>query len=647
MRQSTLHGRHLCLWLVLLAAAILAGYQVISPYEVRLGESDDNSYIDGFYEPESNPHDVYRWSGKTAAVRFPGIGCAQATTLRLRMSGARPSGIPLPQLTLKLNGRRLSRFAAEGQMKIYESTVPRETIVCTGEAEVQIDSETYSPGGGDLRELGVIVDWVMVVPERGGIVLPAPLPMASLLMAATIAFLPLRGRQVPMAVVLSVATCGTVLVGALFAFRRIEAARWSSHLMLMMAIAYLTVLGVDGIRSARRVLGRIRKSTGAILLLALVVHLILLSPRLDEAPNVWTYKNWIWHASIKGLQSLYLEPWALTQPVYPPASLYLLDGVGWLYQSLFGPVSAPVEEPTSELSFLIRLPGVICGLLLALTIFLWLQPRKGYRRAHLAMVVFAFNPPSVLLTTRWGQMDSIHSLFLVLAVICAVSEKPALSWASMTLGACIKPQALLFAPALLVLTWQRSACRGIVQGALAAASIITALMFPFVQSGMWLKIVKYFSSLPAYGAYWVETIHDSHNLWWLVSQGRMVPKTNAPGSLTFAILGSLTYEVIGLSLFGILYLFGLWRLASLRKDGWLWAIVAYIAFAFFMLPTAIHANYLYTAFPLLAMAFFVTDTLPIIYLVLSGTWFLNLVLCNTRESIGGHSVNQVAWYARW
>lgn len=626
MKRFGLSLKVFCAALVSLMIGVVAGYQISMPYAVRLGEEGDSSYIDGFYEPESNPYDTYRWSEKTAVVRFPGIGCPQALTMRMRMNGARPGGIALPQVILKVNGTRVTQFAPEGHMKVYEFRIPRETTGCSGDVELEIDSETYSPGGGDLRELGVMVDWVVALPERGGIVLPAPLPLASLAVVATIVFLRLRMRQFPREIVVALVVGATIVAGLLFAFHRIQVTRWSWQVLLLTAIGYLALVTLDGICSVRSAVAGIRRRTVVILLLALIVHLVLLTPSLDESPNVWTYKNWIWHANIKGLQSLYLEPWALTQPVYPPVSLYLFTGLGRLYQSVVGPLSPPLEEPSPQLSFLLRLPGVMCNVLLALAVFLWVQPRQGYQRAHLAMAAFAFNPAAVLLTTRWGQMDSIHSFFTVLALICAVRRKPAMAWALISVAASVKPQALLFAPVLLVLTWRRSARRGVLEGTLAATSTMTVVMFPFIESGLWHKVIRYFASLPSYESYWAETIHDSHNLWWLVGLGKALPKSDAPWSLSLPILGPLTYETIGLSLFGMAYLLALWRLVNVREDGHLWAAVAYIAFAFFMLPTAIHANYMYATIALLAMGFLVHKSLPVIYLLLSATWLLNLWL---------------------
>jgi Gpi18-like mannosyltransferase len=624
---------------LLLVAGVTLGYQTRMAYELRLGEEGDDSYIEGFYDPESNPYDVYRWSGQKGLIRFPGIGIPRAVTLRLRMNGARPEGVPLPRIVLKVNGQKLSELTAEGQMKIYEFDVPAKMVGWSGDMELQIDSETFSPAGGDLRELGLMVDWVMVVPQHQGIVVPAPLPLASVVFAVTIGCLPLKGKRLPKEVVVLGAIGLPIVAGLLFAFHRIQAARWAWQLLLVVGAGYLGFITWDGFLALRGSLREIRRLTIAILLLALVIQLALLAPRFDEGPNIWTYKNWMWYTNTVSLEKLYLEPWALPQPVYPPVSLYIFHIIGWIYQCMVSPIPPPSVEPTPLLSFLMRLPGVICNVLLALTVFLYIQRWKGPRWAHLAMVLFAFNPAVILHTTRWGQIDSVHSLLVVASVICATAAKPELSWMLISLATAAKPQALVFLPVILLLTWKESGRRGLLRGMLAAASTTVIVMSPFICSGTWNEAMGYFASLPQHSVFATDTTHNAHNLWWLIGLGKSVPASNPAWSLSLPIVGPLSYEVVGFLLFAIAVLFALWRLARTPKGGWMWAIVAYIAFSFFMLPTKVHENYMYTVFPMLAMAIYLGKPLTAIYLGLSGTWLFNLLLQDPAVLglLGAHS----------
>ncbi|HUS70665.1 MAG TPA: hypothetical protein VM075_07820 [Anaerolineae bacterium] len=627
LKRTSLNGRHIALLVLLLVAGVTLGYQNRMSYEVGLGEEGDDLYIEGFYEPESNPYDVYRWSGQSGLIRFPGIGIPRAVTLRLRMNGARPEGVPLPRIVLELNGQKLSELTAEGQMKIYEFDVPGTMVGWSGDMELQIDSETFSPVGGDLRELGVMTDWAMIVPRDRGVVVPAPLPLASLVLAATIVCLPLTGKRLRSEVVVLAAIGLPVGAALLFAFHRIQAARWSWQLLLLVGAGYLGFIAWDGIVALRRSLREIRRLTLAILFLALVVQLALLAPQFDDGPNTWTYKNWMWYTNTVSLDKLYLEPWALAQPVYPPVSLYILHLIGRAYQGLGSPIPPPSQEPTPLLSLLIRLPGVICNVLLALAVFLCIQRWKGPRWAHLAMVLFALNPAVILHTTRLGQTDSIHSMFILLAIVCVTTKRPSLGWFLLSLAAAIRPQALLFVPLVLALTWRRSHWRGILNGVLATASTALVVLAPFIHLGTWVKVVEYFSGLARFHPW---TTCNALNLWWVLGLGNRFADTTAPWWIPLPISGPLSYRTIGFSLLAMALLFVVWKVSDARDEADMWTTAAYAAFVVFMVPTKVHENYIYTVFPLLAMALFARRSTVVIYGVLSCTWLIsNLMLHET------------------
>jgi len=627
----TLGRTHLFLVLLLLITAISAAYQVRVPSEVRLGEQGDRLYIRGFYPPESNPYDVYRWSGEKGIVRFPGVGSPQALALRIRMNGVRPEGVPLPRILLSVNGREIAHLTAAGQMEIYEFQIPREKVGWSGDVEVEIQSETFSPIGQDRRELGVIVDWVMILPHAEGIVIPSPLPLASVAIPLLAAFLALGWRKLAWKATLPVAVGVSVLAYLLFASRRVEAVRWSWELALVFSVGYLGFIAFKDLPSLRGTLRSIRRPTIAILLLASAVHLALLLPRFDRAPNTWTYKDWMWQATGQGLQSFYLRPSLEGLPEYPPVSLYVLTLIGRLYETAAqSSIPPPLEEPTPVLSFVIRLPGAVANVLLSLMIYLWVERRRGSRQGHLAMAAFALNPAVVLHATRWGQTDSIHSLFVLLAIACVTSKRPSLSWFLLGLAVAIKPQALLFVPLVLVLTWQRSHWRGILKGVLATASTALVVLAPFIYLGTWMKVVEYFSGLARYHPW---TTSNALNLWWVLGLGNRFADTSAPWWIPPPISGPLSYRTIGFSFLAIALLFVLWKVSDARDKADMWAISAYAAFILFMVPTKVHENYIYTVFPLLAMTFFASRSTVVICAVLSCTWLVNNLMLHETAII--------------
>jgi len=239
------------------------------------------------------------------------------------------------------------------------------------------------------------------------------------------------------------------------------------------------------------------------------------------------------------------------------------------------------------------------------------------------MLAFALNPSVVLHATRWGQTDSIPSFLVLVALLCANSRSTALSWFLLSLAAATKPQALLFAPLLLVLTWKTDRWGGLLKVALATASTAIVVMSPLIHAGTWKKALEYFAALARYHPW---TTANALNLWWVLGLGERFPDTGAPWDLSLPVIGPLTYRTIGFSFLAAALLFVLWRLFNARDEGDIWAIAAYAAFTFFMLPTKIHENYVYAVFPLLAMAFFVGRPLVVLYVILSCTWLVNNVM---------------------
>ncbi|MGB3905270.1 MAG: glycosyltransferase family 87 protein [Anaerolineae bacterium] len=169
------------LWAISVVVLTLA-YQVKAPIQIDLGEKGDGSYLRNFHDAERADGVSYRWSSDRSSVALPGIGGNAPALLRVRLNGSRPSGLPLPRVSIAANGHEVASFTATDQFETYEFAVSRGTVGISGNLEVEIRPEFFVPnqvmGGGDLRQLGVLVDFVSLE-LRGGataIVIPALLP---------------------------------------------------------------------------------------------------------------------------------------------------------------------------------------------------------------------------------------------------------------------------------------------------------------------------------------------------------------------------------------------------------------------------------------------------------------------------------------
>jgi hypothetical protein len=117
--------------------------------------------VKGFWGSESVDSLTYRWSKGTSYIKFPQIEAISPLTLSLCIGGLRPPGVRPPRASIKVNGHTLAEFITSKGMEIYEFAVNRWMLE-PGDLVVEIESDTFVPGGGDLRELGVIVDWIKI-----------------------------------------------------------------------------------------------------------------------------------------------------------------------------------------------------------------------------------------------------------------------------------------------------------------------------------------------------------------------------------------------------------------------------------------------------------------------------------------------------
>jgi hypothetical protein len=179
-----------------------------------------------------------------------------------------------------------------------------------------------------------------------------------------------------------------------------------------------------------------------------------------------------------------------------------------------------------------------------------------------------------------------------------------------------KPQAFVFAPLLVVMAFQQLRWRGMALAAAGGAAGAALAILPMAAAG---GLPGLLSHLAGTVGYHPVLTANAHNLWWFVTIGGGGRKD------TLALVGWLDYRAIGLLLFGCAYSLALARLWRHRASN-LWALGAYVGFAFFMLPTEIHENYAFAVLALLAVALAEEKRLLLLYIPLSLTMAANYAL---------------------
>ncbi len=177
------------LLLLLLGSLLLwvVAYQAKSTYTVDVGGLTDDAYVTGFHAKEQTPELTYRWSKGLLTIALPGVG-NQPVNLSIRVTGYRPDGAP-PKLTLESRGQTFEMQTAAVPQS-YTFFVDRGDQ-WDGDFQLSISSPTFSPPG-DARELGVLVDSIVVEPAKFGLrpfVIPPLWTLGSLLIGLVLVYL--------------------------------------------------------------------------------------------------------------------------------------------------------------------------------------------------------------------------------------------------------------------------------------------------------------------------------------------------------------------------------------------------------------------------------------------------------------------------
>lgn len=126
----------------------------------------------GFWPPESNGQETYRWTDGDSALQLYGLETAAAALVTLRLTGPQGPGAPPASLALAVDGRRLTEMQAPPSWRLYRLLVP---VGGSGwhTSAVELAGSTHRAGPGDGRSIGVAVSFAEVSPAGG----PAPRPI--------------------------------------------------------------------------------------------------------------------------------------------------------------------------------------------------------------------------------------------------------------------------------------------------------------------------------------------------------------------------------------------------------------------------------------------------------------------------------------
>ncbi|MFH1475492.1 MAG: hypothetical protein ABIG85_06505, partial [Chloroflexota bacterium] len=376
------------------------------------------------------------------------------------------------------------------------------------------------------------------------------------------------------------------------------------------------------------------------LALRLIIAYVLL-PGSGFGVDLGSFGGWAMELARHGPWGLYDRPIFVD---YTPGYLYVLWGLGHVSQAL----AVPIGD-------LLKLPAIFADLALALAIFALAAELGASRRGAIAAVaVFLLVPITWFDSAVWAQVDSVGTVFLVLAVRELWRGRSERAAILTTVAAIIKPQFGILIPLAAVVIIRRhwverrddgSPLGGgpvrIVTTTIAGIFTATLVCLPFGLAivplpflGISLDESLLGQILKTGGGYPWATV-NAYNPWALFSLDgsglasagtwiRDVANPESPADLFLAPLGIPAVLVGGVLItaaIGALSVL-LWRRHDDRRM--LLVALAVMAIAFFVLPTRVHERYLYPFFALGAVLLALRPRWAAVYAVLAAANFANL-----------------------
>lgn len=316
-------------------------------------------------------------------------------------------------------------------------------------------------------------------------------------------------------------------------------------------------------------------------IIGFVIRLYFLT-RPGFFPDMESWRKWAVSMSDTGLFSAYTGNPAIN---YPPVYLGILWGVHFLGR-VFG-VSFDTLDGWSGM--LLKLPILVfdIGVVFALITIVW-KLTKNLDQTTWAGLVYWMNPAVLYIGTAWGQVDSVPTFFLLLALYALLTAKPSHMGLWLAFAVATKVQTIVVWPVFFMLLFRRSVPETIKSISLLVGTFIL-IHAPFLIAGQGVRLMDvYFGSV----GFVTSLSHNAWNLWWPIERITHLPDT---GAFLVHPWMTLSYRQLGFGLLGI----SVAVLCLLVRKRWTpreaIALLGAALLSFFILPTQIHERYAFPA----------------------------------------------------
>ena len=171
----------------------------------------------------------------------------------------------------------------------------------------------------------------------------------------------------------------------------------------------------------------------ALLLFAFLSRLYLAQLVAGFPVDVGAFRAWANNMADVGPGQFYLQE---GHRDYPPGYMLVLWPIGLLGKLLGGGASA----------MMVKMPAILCDVAIIALLYHVAQKRTNKSGALLLSMLYAMNPLTYLAGAAWGQVDSLPSLLLLIAVLLIMDQRWRYALPVYVLAVLMKPQALMVGP---------------------------------------------------------------------------------------------------------------------------------------------------------------------------------------------------------
>jgi len=387
--------------------------------------------------------------------------------------------------------------------------------------------------------------------------------------------------------------------------------------------------------------GRYRSLGGLalVLLIGIAVRLpMVVQDGLGHEPDMRLFRNWTRSLTEHGLSGFYEHTRFCN---YPPVFVLSWWGIG-------SALSAEDEGPPNQhlLHAVLKVPASLCDLLIAVVLFIEGRRLLGPRRAVGAAALYFLNPVVIYNSAYWGQVDSVHTLFVLLAVLFCVRRR--WTWAGLAIGVALltKFQSIAFLPLVLLEPYRQRGWRSVGRVAAGVGLAAVPILAPFAVTGV-LDDVMTRAYTDVVGQY-DKLSTNAFNVWWW-SGTPEVPDGSVPHAV--AVLAAGGADTVSVDASPLMWL--TWRRVSLiayaaavalilsihtylRAPLSWYATAGLLGLAFFLIPTEMHERYAHPALAMLALWAVGGPWRERMYVLISVLLVLNLTLPQPVEAVGSY-----------